>query len=73
MHRDWKTYRKYRKDKFRFHFNRFFPQQAVVAKLLDPTLISKKKNGNLIERSRILKIVSDYVNEYLYPSKYKLL
>ena len=69
IHRHSKTCRKYNNDNSRFHFGRFFTDQTIVAKPLNSNLSDAKKKDILSERYNILKNVSDYINEYLNPSK----
>ena len=70
IHRHSKTCKRYKNDNCRFHFGRFFTDRTIVAKTRNSNLSDAKKKEILTERYNMLKIVSDYINEYLKPSKY---
>ena len=70
IHRHSKTCRRYKNDNCRFHFGRFFTDRTIVAKPLNFNLNDAEKKEILTERYNILKTVSDYINEYLNPSKH---
>ena len=70
IHRHSKTCRRYKNDNCRFHLGRFFTDRTVVAKPLNSNLSDAKRKEILTERYNILKTVSDYINEYLNPSKH---
>ena len=70
IHQHSKTCRRYKNDNCCFLFGRFFTDKTIVAKPLNSNLSDAKKKEILTERSNILKTVSDYINEYLNPSKH---
>ena len=70
IHPHSKTFRRYKNDNCRFHFGRFFTDRAIVAKPLNANLSDAKRKEILTKRYNVLKIVSDYINEYLIPPKH---
>ena len=69
MHRHSQTCRKYKKDKCRFHFGRFFTDHTVIGKPLPNDLPLEEKNSILKRRQEILQPVSNYINNELNPAK----
>ena len=57
-------------DNYRFRFGRFFTDRTIVVKPLNSSLSDAKKKESLTEKYNVLKTVSDYINEYLNPSKH---
>ena len=70
IHRHSKTCRRYKNDNCRFHFGRFFTDQTIVAKPPNGNLSDAKIKEILTGTYNILKIVSNYINEYLKPSNH---
>ena len=70
IHRHSKSCRKYKNDKCRFNFGRFFLDRTIIAQLLSSDLSESQKKEILLKRKETLNIVSGYINEYLNPSKY---
>ena len=70
IHRHSKSCRKYKNDKCRFNFGRFFTDRTIIAQPLSSDLSESQKKEILLKRKETLNIVSGYVNEYFNPSKY---
>ena len=70
IHRHSKSCRKYKNDKCRFNFGRFFTDRTIIAQPLASDLSESQKKEILLKRKETLNIVSGYINEYLNPSKY---
>ena len=62
IHRHSKTCRKYRNDKCRFHFGRYFTDRTIIAKPLVQSLSDLEKQTILTERKLLLTPVSEYIN-----------
>ena len=65
-----KSCRKYRKDKCRFNFGKFFSRDTLIAKPIDTSIHSEEeKNEILINRSVVLDKVETFINSFLNPFK----
>ena len=69
LHRHSKTCRKYRNGKCRFHFERFFSHQTIVAEPLLDNMPKEIKIQVLRSRNDLLGKVKSYFNTKLNPSK----
>ena len=69
IHRDSKTCPKYKNEKCRFHFGRYFTDHTIIIRTLKTTLSCAKKKEVLSEQSRVLQVVSEYINDQFSPSK----
>ena len=70
IHSHLKSCRRHKNDNCRFHFGRFFTDRKIVTKPLNSNLNDAKKKEILTERYNILKIMSNYINKHLNPSKH---
>ena len=64
-----KTCRKYRNEKSRFHFGKFFTSRTIIAQPLPDSLSVDKKNEIMQNRKQLLKKVKQYIDTELNPSK----
>ena len=69
IHRHSKTCHKYRNEKCRFHFGKFFTSRTIIAQPLPDSLSVDKKNEIMQNRKQLLKKVKQYINTELNPSK----
>ena len=69
IHRHSKTCRKYRNEKCRFHFGKFFTSRTIIAQPLPDSLSVDKKNEIMQNRKQLLKKVKQYIDTELNPSK----
>ena len=67
MHRHSHSCRKYKKDKCRFHFGRFFTSKTIVAKPLPESMPFEERSDILKNRRHILDSVLGYINTNLNP------
>ena len=69
-----KTCHKYKNEKCRFQCGRYFTDHTIIARPLEAkaTLSCAKKKEILSERSRVLQVVSEYINDQLNPSKHNI-
>ena len=64
-----RTCRKFKNTPCRFHYGRFFTDRTICAEPLPDHLDSEEKKSILIERSRILSQVKEFIDEFLDPKK----
>ena len=64
-----KTWRKYRNEKCRFHFRKFFTNRTIIAQPLSDSLSVDEKNEIMENRKLLLKKVRQYIDTELNPSK----
>ena len=69
LHRHSKTCRKYKNEVSRFKFGKFFIKKTLVAEPLPDGMPEEMKVLVLHKRSEILQKVTDYINNFLNPSK----
>ena len=69
IHRHSKTCHKYRNEKCRFHFGKFFTSRTIIAQPLPDSLSVDKKNEIMQNRKQLLKKVKQYIDTELNPSK----
>ena len=69
VHRHSKTCRRYRNDKCRFIFGKFFTDRTIVAEPLPEDMPEEIKNQVLKNRSDLLSKVKRYIDTELDPSK----
>ena len=58
--------------KIDFIFGSYFTDHTIIARPLEATLSCAKKREILSERSRVLKLVSEYINNQLNRSKHNI-
>ena len=63
---------KYKNEKCCFHFGRYFTYHTIIARPLEATLSCAKKKEILSERSRVLHVLSEYINDQLNPSEHNI-
>ena len=68
-----KSCRKYKNEKCRYHFGKFFTNQTIIALPLPEDLPENQRNAILNERERILSIVKQYIDSNLDPKKRNIL
>ena len=73
VHSHSKSYRKYKNEKCRYHFGKFFTDYTIISILLDGNLPEDVRNSNLNERDRILGNVKEYISNNLNPKKRNIL
>lgn len=64
-----KTNRKYRNQKYRFHFGKFFSDGTIVAEPLPDDTPEEIKSQVLKNRKDLLSKLESYINTELNPSK----
>ena len=69
MHQHSKTCRKYRNEKCRFHFGKFYTNRTIIAQPLSDSLSVDVKNAIMGNRKLLLKKVKQYTDSKLNPSK----
>ena len=69
MHQHSKTCRKYRNEKCRFHFGKFYTNRTIIAQPLSDSLSVDVKNAIIGNRKLLLKKVKQYTDSKLNPSK----
>ena len=69
IHQHSKTCRKYRNEKCRFHFGKFYTNRTIVAQPLSDSLSVDEKNVIMGNRKLLLKKVKQYIHSKLNPSK----
>ena len=69
VHRHSKKCRKYRNDKCRFNFGKFFTDKTIVAESIPEDMPEEIKNQVLKNRSDLLSKVKRYIDTELNPSK----
>ena len=73
MHSHSKSCRKYKNEKCRYHFGKFFTDQTILALPLPEDLPENQRNAILNERERTLSIVKQYIDSNLDPKKRNIL
>ena len=69
IHRHSKTCRKYRNEKCRFRFGKFFTNKTIIAQPLADSVPPDVKLQKMQQRNNILKKVKNYIDNELNPSK----
>ena len=69
IHHHSKTCRKYRNEKCRFHFGKFFTDHTIIAEPIPDNISDEEKNNLLEGRNKILRKVKHYIDTELNPSK----
>ena len=69
IHHDSKTCRKYRNEKCRFHFGKFFRTRTIIAQPLEDSVPEDNKRTKIQYRNTILKKVKNCIDNELNPSK----
>ena len=69
IHTHSRTCWKYKKNKCRFHYGRYFSDRTIIAKPLSSDLNSNEKDDLLVWRENILSKVKDYIDTNLSPVK----
>ena len=69
IHHHSKTCRKYRNEKCRFHFGKFFTTRTIIAQPLEDSVPEDIKRTKIQYRNTILKKVKNYIDNELNPSK----
>ena len=69
IHHHSKTCRKYRNEKCRFHFGKFFTTRTIIAQPLEDSVPEDIKRAKIQYRNTILKKVKNYIDNELNPSK----
>ena len=69
IHRHSKTCRKYRNDKCRLRFGKFFTNKTIIAQPLADSVPPDVKLQKMQQRNNILKKVKNYIDNELNPSK----
>ena len=72
LHRHSRTCRKYRNEKCRFHFGRFFSHRTIVAEPLPDNMPEEIKMQVLRNRNDLLSKVKSDIDTELNPSKKKI-
>ena len=72
VHKHSKTCRKYRNDKCRFNFGKFFTTRTIIAEPLPENMTEEVKFQVLRTRSELLNKVKRYIDSELNPSKINL-
>ena len=67
VHQHSKRYRKYRNDKCKFHFEKFFPSSAIVAETLSNDMSEETKIQVLKNRNVLLSKIKRYIDTDLNP------
>ena len=69
IHQHSKTCRKYRNEKCRFHFGKYYTNRTIIAQPLSDFLSVDEKNAIMRNRKLLLKKVKQYIDSKLNPSK----
>ena len=69
IHSHSRTCWKYKKNKCRFSYGRFFSDRTIISKPLDDSLSSEQKSEKMNWRRTVLGKVKEYINDKLYPAK----
>ena len=64
VHCHYKSCRKYKNEKCRHHFGKFFTERTIISLPLPNHLPDTVKNNILNERERILSMVKNYIGRY---------
>ena len=72
IHHYSKNCHKYKNEKCCFHFGQYFTDCTILARPLEATLSCAKKKEILSERSRLLQVLSEYINDQLSPLKHNI-
>ena len=71
IHSHSRTCWKYKKNKCRFLYGRFFSDKTIISKPLDYSLSSEQKSDMMNWRRTVLGKVKGHINDKLYPVKVK--
>ena len=71
IHSHSRTCWKYKKNKCRFSYVRFFSDRTIISKPLDYSLSSEQKSDMMNWRRTVLGKVKEHINDKLYPVKVK--
>ena len=69
IHHHSKTCRKYRNEKCRFNFGKFFTSHAIIGQPLKDHIPQDVRPDQMQRRNAILKRVRSYIDDELNPSK----
>ena len=69
IHHHSKTCRKYRNEKCRFNFGKFFTSHAIIGQPLKDHIPQDVRPDQMQRRNAILKRVKSYIDDELNPSK----
>ena len=67
IHHHSKTCRKYRNEKCRFHFGKFFTTRTIIAQPLEDSVPEDIKRAKMQYRNTILKKVKNYIDNEFNP------
>ena len=73
VHCHYKSCRKYKNEKCRHHFGKFFTERTIISLPLPNHLPDTVKNNILNEGERILSMVKNYIDTHLDPRKRNIL
>ena len=73
VHSHSKSCQKYKNEKCRYHFGKFFTERTIISLPLPNHLPDTVKNNIPNERERILSIVKNYIDTHLDPRKRNIL
>ena len=73
VHSHSRSCRKYKTEKYRYHFGKFFTENTIIATPLPSDLSDEMKNSIVSERERILSKVKEYIDKDLDPKKRNIL
>ena len=73
VHSHSKSCRKYKNERCRYHFGKFFTDRTIIALPLLEDLPEDLKNSILNERERILKTVKQHIDSNLDPRRKNIL
>ena len=71
IHSHSRTCWKYKKNKCRFSYGRFFSDRTIISKPLDYSLSSEQKSDMMNWRRTVLGKVKEHIKDKLYPVKVK--
>ena len=69
IHSHSRTCWKYKKNKYKFSYGRFFTDRTIISKPLDPSLDLEERHQILDSRKSLLEKGKKYINEELNPAK----
>ena len=69
IHHHSKTCRKYRNEKCRFNFGKFFASHTITGQPLEDHIPQDVRPDKMQRRNTILKKVKNYIDDELSPSK----